>query len=117
MIEDIYVPAIQSRVDAREFWNLTLGEILASIDAYNRELNLTVELQKQSVYTTAALTAQFVGLSMSGKPLPSYNDCFGITSTTGNNEELMSQKMKQYESQWMAFAYEHNRRNKKNNGG
>lgn len=110
------MPTIQSGIEPREYWSLTLGEIEAQLEAYNRRLQFQVDLDKEISYTTATLTSQFIGLMMSKKPLPSYEECFGITSSTGNNTDIQDQKMKQYESQWIAFAYQHNRRNK-NNGG
>ena len=114
MFIDLQIPAIQSGIDAREYWTLTYAEIDATIQAYNRKLNLEVELRKQSAYTTAMLTAQFVGLSMfSKKPLPSYEECFAPT----NNTEAQEQRVKLYEQQWSAFAIEHNNRRAKKNGG
>jgi hypothetical protein len=113
---DLQIPAIQSGIDARDYWTLTYAEIEATIAAYNRQLNLEVELRKQSAYTTAMLTAQFVGLSMfSKKPLPSYEDCF--TPTGEAAIESQKQRVSLYEQQWSAFAIEHNRRRAKKNGG
>lgn len=112
------MPAIQSGVEAREFWNLTLGEIQATIDAYNRTLQFEVEVKKQTAYTTAIFTAQFVGLALSGKPLPSYEQCYGTVTPSGLTEDQkMSKELQFYKQQWSAFAIEHNRRRKQKNGG
>ena len=112
------VPACQSGIDPREFWSLTLLEIKSKLEAYNRQLQFEVELNKQTAYTTAIFTAQFVGLSLGGKPLPSYEQCFGIDTSTGTTvEDRRKQEVEFYKQQWSAFAIEHNRRRKLKNGG
>ena len=109
------VPAIQSGIDARDYWLLTLGEIQATIEAYNRNLNLEIELKKQSSYTTAVLVAQFVGLSFNGKPLPSYNECFGGSTTTSSGEP--EDEWRAYRAQWTAYAVNYNRKRQNKLGG
>ena len=110
------IPAIQSGIDARDYWLLTLGEIQATIQAYNRNIEIKTQMSRATAYTTAVLTANFVGLSLNGKPIPSYEECFDTstdTSTTGG----MSAATKRYQQQWSAFAIEHNARRRKKLGG
>lgn len=94
---------------------MTLGEIQATIDAYNRNLNLNIEITKQNAYTTAALTAQFVGLAFNGKPLPSYNECFGGSTTTSSGEPV--EEWRAYRAQWTAYAVNYNRKRQNKLGG
>ena len=88
---------------------------MATIEAYNRNLNFQVELAKQNSYTQAALIAQFVWTLYGGKPLPNYEDCFSVSGAY--EQKLREEKVHIYEQQWKAFAIEHNRRRNKNNGG
>lgn len=111
------VPAIQSGIDARDYWLLTLGEIQATIEAYNRNLNLQVELSRQTSYTTAALVANFVGLSFNGKPLPSYEECFGGTATSSGEEHKPVEEWEAYRAQWTAYAVNYNRKRQNKLGG
>ena len=110
------VPAIQAGIDARDYWLLTLGEIQATIEAYNRNLNFKIEITKQNSYTTAILTAQFVGLALNGKPLPSYDECFGESniSTSGTNEEPV-ELWQSYKAQWTAYSINFNKRRRQRN--
>ena len=97
---------------------LTLGEIQATIEAYNNNLNLQSQLTRATAYTTAVLTANFVGLSLNGKPLPSYEECFDTSTTTSSTGKVeMSAATKRYQQQWSAFAIEHNARRRKKLGG
>lgn len=114
MFEDLLIPAIQSGIDARDYWLLTLGEIQATIEAYNRNIEIKNQMIKASAYTTAVLTANFVGLSFNGKPLPSYEECFDTPAATTTE---MSAATKRYQQQWSAFAIEHNARRHKKLGG
>ena len=110
------IPAIQSGIDARDYWTLTLGEIMATIEAYNRNLNFQIELSKQTTYTQAVLISQFVWILYGGKqPLPAYEDCFSVSGAY--EDKLREEKVNIYEQQWKAFAIEHNRRRQKKIGG
>lgn len=78
---------------------------MATIEAYNRRINLEVEMSRQNAYASALLTIQFLGMSLGKEPLPSYDACFATGS-----DEYQKEQVNIYEQQWKAYAIEHNRR-------
>ena len=105
-------------VSIKDYWNLTYGEIVKIVNAYQKKVETDIENQKGIIYQTAYLTAVFIGTSMSGKPIPSYEEIFPKETIADDNELSERDKlaMAMYRDQFIDYAKKVNERNRQKRG-
>lgn len=70
-----------------------------------------MEKQKRYIYELSSLISYFIGLNLSGKPIPQYNDIFPKQDI--ENKELTDRDKKAmalYRDQFLNFAMNRNKR-------
>lgn len=92
-----------------EYWDSTLAELKLFFEAYyKREERRANEISMTS-YSLAKMIAQFVGLSMNGKSIPSYETLYPqpqTSSTVGKVDEIVEgRKLAAY---FWDYAQKHN---------
>jgi len=67
---------LRAGVSVIDFWDLTLGEMMAILRNYNEEQEDRAREQTAINYNRAVLIADFVALRFNGKPIPSFEEVF-----------------------------------------
>lgn len=106
----MYDQAIISGIDPVRYWELTLAEITAAVEAHNYK---TKQAAIDS-YNTACMIADFVGRSIVGESIPAINELFSFIEVP-ENTEADKQAVAFYKDQFMVYAEKYNaqRREKK----
>lgn len=101
-----YLPgALQAGLSISDFWNSTLDEIECYIKAYNEKVKSDITLS----YLTAKQTAQFIGLSLNGKEIPSLYESYPSLFTAEAAAEVEAIQLEIMKEQMLAFADGRNR--------
>lgn len=104
--------ALQIGMRFDDFWDSTLEELRLRFEAYAATKKREAEENSLTLYSTARMTAEFVGLILNGKRIPSYDSmnhgrASSSTPTPGTkiNKELEASKVSAY---LLEYARRHN---------
>lgn len=75
-----------------EFWDSSLAEIKLFFDCYYEKEKRRAEEISLTTYSTAKLVAEFVGLSLSGKSIPSYETIYPKPQSLSSSGNVDKQK-------------------------
>lgn len=120
LFEKLLPLSLAAGVSILDYWDLTLAEIIAVLTNYRKMEEKRANETAMINYNQAVLIADFVGLRLNGKPLPSYQEIYPKAQT---EEDSQAQKDRDYKAmmlqkeQWLFYAKRHNANRKKKLGG
>lgn len=111
---------MRAGVSIFDFWNYTLGELTLILNNYKEVEEQRAKETITISYNQAVMVAQFVGLQLNGKPIPSMEELFPSLRTEQQevkNEELEYKKAMLLKEQFMFYANAHNKQRRLKTGG
>lgn len=112
--------ALRAGVNIFDFWNYTLKELTLILNNYKDSEEQRAKEQITVSYNQAVMIAQFVGLQMNGKPIPSIEKIFpslNEAQPTQAQEDLEYKKAMLLKEQFMFYANAHNKQRRLKSGG
>jgi len=103
-----------------EFWDYTLAELNLILQNYRETEEMKARERIALSYNLAHMTANFVSLSFSGKPIPSFDETFPSlkeASMTEEEKKELEYKQAMFLKEQMEFAAKaHNAKRAKSGG-
>ena len=103
-----------------DFWNYTLKELTLILNNYKEVEEQRAKEAITISYNQAVMVAQFVGLQLNGKPIPSMEELFPSLRSeqpVAQNEEIEYKKAMLLKEQFMFYANAHNKQRRLKTGG
>ena len=112
--------ALRAGISIFDFWDYTLGELTLILNNYKEVEEARAKETITVSYNQAVMIAQFVGLQMNGKKIPSMEELFPTMRAekqAAQSEEIEYKKAMLLKEQFMFYANAHNKQRRLKNGG